>query len=745
MSPVADCNLMKFYLRVPEDDRLLPVLRRFYGCLATALQYLHGSKIRHKDIKPENILVKGESVYLTDFGIALDFEYLLSGTTTEDNGKSWIYCAPEMTNDQSRNESSDIWSLGCVFVEMATVLKGRSIENLREYLAAKTGSYRFYKNQKGVETWSRELRTACFEPDNLPLIWAKQMMHDKPKKRLTATDLCAEIARNAKEIDPDTDSFSCGCCTRTSSGDTDSTANSVVGSDAWAEDEAISPLTSRVGTDNSLEPACAKSESGSDDRQTSMGTSDLSSPTIEVTAFQENFSMSSNPLAEPEMTPSTSPRGRTKAIRIPSLFKSRSKETVTTTEDTQKGGADATVPDLAGMTINGETEKEVSPWNTVRQEYMGVASDMSAALQAVRSRRLSTASDISAMVKPVVAWRPRKTSDAGLGVSDVNDIDHTQELQPLPALDPLSWTHPCHLVADVERDSNFISFLESKYLNAADYVAGSDPKSIAVLVMLLLRHGLRVEDSRYVDCEGASPTFAVIEWGKEYQGVLMLMTRAGAKLQYETRDGSTPLSRAAARGHIWAIDILFDAGATLNAKSRRVPLVEAAMCGQLETVKHLLLILHAVPDQKTVKGKTPLHAAASKGHAHIVRYLLEQFRDQIDIEARFKGQTPLLDACLRNDIMVARALLEHGADLNGGKDLKTGNWSYLHHAARAGHVEMVRLLIDHEADISARSVSLRTPLDEAKKETKTEVIFILLEAKARQERVKRELQQGRNR
>ena len=166
---------------------------------------------------------------------------------------------------------------------------------------------------------------------------------------------------------------------------------------------------------------------------------------------------------------------------------------------------------------------------------------------------------------------------------------------------------------------------------------------------------------------------------------------------------------------------------------------------QLETVKHLLLILHAVPDQKTVKGKTPLYAAASKGHSHIVRYLLEQFRDQVDIEARSKGQTPLLDACLRNDVMVAQALLEYGADLNGGKDLKTGNLSYLHHAARAGHVDMVRLLIDHRADISARSVSLKTPLDEAKKEGRTEIIYILLEIKARQERVKQELVRSRNR
>ncbi len=72
MSPVADYNLVEFCKFVPDNDRLLDMLRRFYGCLATALRYLHGSKIRYKDIKLENILVKGESVCLTDSGISLD-------------------------------------------------------------------------------------------------------------------------------------------------------------------------------------------------------------------------------------------------------------------------------------------------------------------------------------------------------------------------------------------------------------------------------------------------------------------------------------------------------------------------------------------------------------------------------------------------------------------------------------------------------------------------------------------------
>jgi serine/threonine protein kinase len=40
------------------------------GCLAHALKFIHGSELKHKDIKPANILVHGDQVFLTDFGLS---------------------------------------------------------------------------------------------------------------------------------------------------------------------------------------------------------------------------------------------------------------------------------------------------------------------------------------------------------------------------------------------------------------------------------------------------------------------------------------------------------------------------------------------------------------------------------------------------------------------------------------------------------------------------------------------------
>lgn len=118
MTPVADCDLRVFLDRhqVPHRDNFL---RQAYGCLVTAVHYLHQKRIRHKDLKPQNILIKESKVLITDFGTALDWNDESRATTTGEPGPISInYAAPEVADKERRSESSDIWSLGCVFVEM---------------------------------------------------------------------------------------------------------------------------------------------------------------------------------------------------------------------------------------------------------------------------------------------------------------------------------------------------------------------------------------------------------------------------------------------------------------------------------------------------------------------------------------------------------------------------------------------------------------------------------------------------
>ncbi|KAF4333462.1 heat shock 70 [Fusarium beomiforme] len=194
MQPVGDCNLLQYYDRAKDDADMLSIMRSFLGCLANALQYLHREKIRHRDIKPSNIIVKGDRPLIADFGIAYRWEDLTRGTTTADSMKSRVYAAPEVIRVDSRNIFADIWSLGCVFLEMATVLKRETREAMRSHFLRRTDSFQFHANAEAIASWINQLRGAPTGTDDVVLDWAAGMLQSTPDQRPTAGNLFDNIA-----------------------------------------------------------------------------------------------------------------------------------------------------------------------------------------------------------------------------------------------------------------------------------------------------------------------------------------------------------------------------------------------------------------------------------------------------------------------------------------------------------------------------------------------------------------------
>jgi serine/threonine protein kinase len=98
MKPVAKRNFEHFLSDedIDQIDRQT-CLRRSFGCLATAVEYLHHKQIRHKDIKAANILARNRAVLLTDFGTSHNWS---DDTRSTSNGNSVgftkRYCAPEV-------------------------------------------------------------------------------------------------------------------------------------------------------------------------------------------------------------------------------------------------------------------------------------------------------------------------------------------------------------------------------------------------------------------------------------------------------------------------------------------------------------------------------------------------------------------------------------------------------------------------------------------------------------------------
>ncbi|KAL2065015.1 hypothetical protein VTL71DRAFT_4155 [Oculimacula yallundae] len=147
MSPVAEENLSEYML----NESAAPLTKRsnlskWMGCLTSAVSYMHEKSWQHLDIKPSNILVTGSHVMLSDFGGAMKIS--LPKTS---QGSSCIvtpmYCAPELANGSPKAMlagASDIFSLGCVFLEMVTIIYRQSLktfQGLRSFEAL-DGSYR---------------------------------------------------------------------------------------------------------------------------------------------------------------------------------------------------------------------------------------------------------------------------------------------------------------------------------------------------------------------------------------------------------------------------------------------------------------------------------------------------------------------------------------------------------------------------------------------------------------------------
>eukprot|EP00928_Gymnodinium_smaydae_P035137 TRINITY_DN24785_c0_g1_i1.p1 TRINITY_DN24785_c0_g1~~TRINITY_DN24785_c0_g1_i1.p1 ORF type:complete len:540 (+),score=67.59 TRINITY_DN24785_c0_g1_i1:103-1722(+) len=87
--------------------------------IINGLAHLHGRRILHRDVKPENVLhnQKGE-VKLTDFGIAKDLAATLAMANTFIGTAT--YMSPERCLGQQYSLASDVWSVGMVLYKLAT-------------------------------------------------------------------------------------------------------------------------------------------------------------------------------------------------------------------------------------------------------------------------------------------------------------------------------------------------------------------------------------------------------------------------------------------------------------------------------------------------------------------------------------------------------------------------------------------------------------------------------------------------
>ena len=119
-----DLNAVVLETNVRARGRILCSL----GCIATAIRYLHEHGIRHRDLKPSQVLLSNNGLWLTDFGLSRDFSEEDTSATSNGDNITTKYHAPERQAGERCGRKEDIFGLGCIFLEMAIVASGQTRE-----------------------------------------------------------------------------------------------------------------------------------------------------------------------------------------------------------------------------------------------------------------------------------------------------------------------------------------------------------------------------------------------------------------------------------------------------------------------------------------------------------------------------------------------------------------------------------------------------------------------------------------
>jgi len=109
-------------------------LREMFVELASGMQAIN-SKLVHRDVKPDNILLVNNKLKVSDFGLSK-----VVGVATRSHTFKGInhvmYCAPEAWRQEENLPSMDMYSMGITFYELATLQHPYIVDTTRDFVDA---------------------------------------------------------------------------------------------------------------------------------------------------------------------------------------------------------------------------------------------------------------------------------------------------------------------------------------------------------------------------------------------------------------------------------------------------------------------------------------------------------------------------------------------------------------------------------------------------------------------------------
>jgi ketosteroid isomerase-like protein len=155
----------------------------------------------------------------------------------------------------------------------------------------------------------------------------------------------------------------------------------------------------------------------------------------------------------------------------------------------------------------------------------------------------------------------------------------------------------------------------------------------------------------------------------------------GERVQHPIYRGRSPVQEAALNGHMDIVAMLLEAGASWE-HDQVDELIAAAMSGDRAAVQRLLATNPDLRERAIERSPDQLVQAAEQDSYDAVALLIEL---GFDVNARPRT-APLHEAAMRGNLPVIRLLLEHGADLNvrdTGYDATPAGWAEHHEQSEA--------------------------------------------------------------
>ena len=126
MEYVEGMQLDKWARQKRSDPRFYAYLMAIMIKLSEAIKYINAKNIIHRDIKPQNILIREDEPVLIDFGLACQSKICRSGLPNlpficcYGRDGTPVFMAPETVKDNQSYFVTDIWGLGATIYYVAT-------------------------------------------------------------------------------------------------------------------------------------------------------------------------------------------------------------------------------------------------------------------------------------------------------------------------------------------------------------------------------------------------------------------------------------------------------------------------------------------------------------------------------------------------------------------------------------------------------------------------------------------------